>query len=96
MLEENRQLREGNAELREDNTRLQERQAEQAQESERLHADLAVLRRLLFGRSTERSRPEPAGSADGPDAAGEGAGSVRGDGEKGEGFVGPDTLCFVM
>jgi transposase len=68
-LEENRELREVAAELREDNSRLREGQAQQAVELERLRADLTVLQRLLFGRSSERSQPGPAG-----DGAGDGAG----------------------
>ena len=65
VLEENRQLREDNARLVEgnvwlceENRELREQQAQQAVELERLRADLAVLQRLLFGRSSERSRPE--------------------------------------
>jgi transposase len=65
-----------NRELREDNERLRAANAQQAVELERLRADLTVLQRMLFGRSSERSRPEP---ADG-DGAGEGAG---GSGEQG-------------
>jgi transposase len=64
VLEENRELREDNArlreenrELREDDARWREQQAQQAVELERLRADLAVLQRLLFGRSSERARP---------------------------------------
>jgi transposase len=95
VLEENRQLREDNARLREDNARLlesearllaenrelREQQARQAVELEALRADLAVLQRLLFGRSSERSRPQASGeAADG--AGGDGrAGSQPGGGE---------------
>jgi transposase len=39
-------------------------QAEQAAELERVRADLAVLQRMVFGRSSERARAEPsAGTA---------------------------------
>ena len=79
VLEENRQLREVNAELR-------ERDAQREQELQRLRADLAVLQRLLFGRSSERSRSESGGvdaGDDAGDAAGESAGSDRGCGEQG-------------
>ncbi|MGH4010815.1 MAG: IS66 family transposase [Pseudonocardiaceae bacterium] len=57
--------------LREQNARLAERDAE----LEQLRADLAVLQRVLFGRSSEKSQP-PAGG----DAAGDGgrAGRERG------------------
>ena len=69
-LEANRQLveltgklREENARLREDNARLLARVAERDAELDRVRADLAVLQRMLFGRSSERSRPGPAGGA---------------------------------
>lgn len=52
----------GNARLREENARLRECQTRREAELERLHADLAVVQRLVFGRSSERSRPEPSGS----------------------------------
>jgi len=67
-LEANRRLaeriggfREENARLREDNARLLERVAERDAELDRVRADLAVLQRMLFGRSSERSRPAPSG-----------------------------------
>jgi hypothetical protein len=55
------ELWEENARLREENARLLERDAEQDAELDRMRADLAVLHRMLFGRSSERSRPEPSG-----------------------------------
>jgi transposase len=80
-LEANRQLaetaavlRKENALLREQNARLAERDAERDAEVERLRADLAVLQRMLFGRSWERSRPGPAGR----DGNGGGRGLDRG------------------
>lgn len=82
VLEENRRLREDNARLvadnarlREENGELREQQGLQAVELERLRADLAVLQRLLFGRSSERSRPESCG--------GQGADGAGGDGQAG-------------
>lgn len=67
-LEANRQLaktagelREENARLREDNAWLLARDAERDAELDRVWADLAVLQRMLFGRSSERSRPGPPG-----------------------------------
>jgi hypothetical protein len=45
----------------EENARLREQQGLQAVELERLRADLAVLQRLLFGRSSERMCPESGG-----------------------------------
>jgi transposase len=70
------ELREENARLREDNARLLARVAERDAELDRVRADLAVLQRMLFGRSSERSRPGPPGCDD----AGDGAG---GDGDRG-------------
>ncbi len=68
-LEANRQLSELAGGLIEENARLRARDAERDAEFEKLRADFAVLQRMLFGRSSERSRPEPAG---GGDAAGDG------------------------
>ena len=41
------------AELREENARLRAQNAAQAAELEELRADLAVLQRMVFGRSSE-------------------------------------------
>jgi transposase len=74
-----------NARLRADNARLLERDAERDAEIGRLRADLAVLQKMLFGRSSERSRPEPSGSDDagGQDRGrGSGAGKKRGPGAR--------------
>ena len=87
-LEANRQLSEladglieDNALLREQVARLAERDAERDAELERLRADFAVLQRLLFGRSSEKSRPEPPADGGDGDAAGEdGQGRDRGSG----------------
>jgi transposase len=87
-LEANRQLaetaaelREENARLREDNARLLERDTERDAELDRVRADLAVLRRLLFGRSSERSRPEPSGGEDAAGGGDGGQGRERGSGK---------------
>jgi transposase len=64
------------AELREENARLRAENAEQAAELGNLRADLAVLQRMLFGRSSEKARPEPAG---GGDPAGDGGSAGGGD-----------------
>jgi len=81
-LEANRQLSEladglieDNALLREQVARLAERDAERDAELERLRADFAVLQRMLFGRSSEKSRPEP--PAGGDDNAAGGGGQDR-------------------
>src|SRR5258708_4015773 len=66
--------------VREETARLRAENAEQAAELERVRADLAVLQRMGFGRSSERAGPEP--SADGGDA-GEGR-DLRGSGAGGE------------
>jgi transposase len=65
-LDANREMARLAAVLREENARLRAENAEQAAELERVRADLAVLQRMVFGRSSERARPEP--SADGGDA----------------------------
>jgi transposase len=60
------ELRAENALLRADNARLREWDAERDTEMEQLRADLAVLQRMLFGRSSERSRPgQRGGDGDG-------------------------------
>ncbi len=73
-------MRESKARLLEENRQLREQQAQQAVELERLRADLAVLQRLLFGRSSERSHPQA------PDGeAADGAGSDGRTGSQREG-----------
>jgi hypothetical protein len=79
-LEANRQLSElaeglagENALLREQVARLAARDAERDAELGKLRADFAVLQRLLFGRSSEKSRPEPPAAGD--PAAGDGTGT---------------------
>jgi transposase len=62
--EENARLRAENERLREENARLRERDAQREAELERVGAELAVLQRLVFGRSSERARPEAAGGDD--------------------------------
>jgi transposase len=57
--------------LREQVARLLERDAERDAELEELRAGLAVLQRMLFGRSSEKSSPEP--PAGGDDDGGGGA-----------------------
>jgi transposase len=52
------------ARLREENERLRERDAQREAELERVSAELAVLQRLVFGRSSERARPESAAGDD--------------------------------
>jgi transposase len=81
-LEANREMARLTAVLREENARLRAENAEQAAELEHLRADLAVLQRMLFGRSSERSGPAP-GCGDGEAGpGGEGRGGAGGSGEK--------------
>ena len=83
--EENERLRAENERLRAENEWLRAENAEQAVELGKLRADLAVLQRMVFGRSSERSRPEPpggAGDAAGGQGAGTGAGRKRGPGAR--------------
>jgi hypothetical protein len=66
------------AELREMNARLLERDAEREAELEEARASLAVLQRMVFGRKSEKNRPEP------PDGGGD-DGVPAGDGPAGGG-----------
>ena len=82
-LEANRQLSELASGLIEENARLRARDAEREAESEQLRADLAVLQRLLFGRSSEKSRPErPDGGGDAGGQGGQGRERGSGTGRK--------------
>jgi len=84
-LEANRQLSELVAVLAEDNALLREQNAQLAERSaefERMRADLAVLQRMLFGRSSERARPGPPGGAD-DDSPGDDGGGRPGGGAGG-------------
>ena len=79
---------EDNARLREENTRLRGENAALAAELEELRAGLAVLRRMVFGRSSEKSRPDPpagggdAGDGGQPAGRGAGTGKKRGPGAR--------------
>jgi transposase len=75
-LEANRRLSELAGGLAEENARLRARDAEREAEFERMRADLAVLQRMLFGRSSEKTRPEAPGSGD---SAGDGGSAGGGD-----------------
>ena len=86
-LDANRELARLTAELREENERLRAENAEQAAELGELRADLAVLQRMVFGRSSERLRPEPppadgGGAQDQGRDRGSGTGGKRGPGAR--------------
>ena len=83
-LEANERLARLVQELRADNARLREELARRDAELDRVNAELAVLQRLVFGRSSERVRPDAAGGGDqGRDRAGGGeAGRQRGAGAR--------------
>jgi hypothetical protein len=74
------------AELRGENARLRAESAAQAAELEELRAGLAVLQRMVFGRSSEKSPARAdVGDAGGGDASrdrGDGAGRKRGPGAR--------------
>jgi len=61
-------------ELRAEDARLRGELARRDAELERMAAELAVLQRLVVGRSSERARPGPARGEDGGGAAGRGRG----------------------
>jgi transposase len=79
-LEKIGRLQAENAELRVSLAEVLARDAEREAELKRLRADFAVLQRMLFGRSSEKSRPEPPAGDDGGDDAGGDGGRERGRG----------------
>jgi transposase len=80
LAEENRRLAGMVEALTEENVRLRAREVERDAELEKLRAELAVLRRLVFGRSSEKSPPEPpsGGHAGGEDGRGRQRGGGKG------------------
>jgi transposase len=73
-LEANERWERAAAELRAENARLRDELARRDAELERVNAELAVLKRLVFGRSSERARPDAAGRDDDGDGDGDGGG----------------------
>ena len=71
------ELRTENERPREENARLRERDVQREAELERVNAELTVLQRLVFGRPSERARPDAAGSGDGMAAMAAQAGIAR-------------------
>ena len=74
-------------ELTRQNTELRELVAGQADQLAEVNATIAVLQRMLFGRSSEKSGPAPGG--DGGDDAGPGDGGKPGSGKKKQARRGP-------
>ena len=79
---ENARLRERSAQLVRVNEELRELVGEQAARLAEANESLAVLRRMVFGRKSEKDRPEPAGTGDGDDPAGDGGGEPSGGGKR--------------
>jgi hypothetical protein len=98
VLEENGRLRAENAELRVSLAEVLARDAERDAELERLRADLAVLQRLVFGRSSEKSRPGPphgdGGAADESARTGSAGAARGGNAARGRGRGGGITRIF--
>ena len=83
-LAENARLSAENAELRVALAEVLARDAERDAELEKLRADLAVLQRMLFGRSSEKARPEPPGDGSAAGNAAGDSGKDRGGGKGGK------------
>jgi len=82
-LEANRELSRLAGELREDNARLRAENAGLRERNDAMAAELAILKRMVFGRSSERARPDAL-------PAGGGGGQAGGQGrEKGKRARGP-------
>jgi hypothetical protein len=79
-LEANERLARLAEELRAENTRLQEELERRDAELGRVTAELAVLHRLVSGRSSERARPDAPGGAE--TTAGDRAGGTGGAGTR--------------
>ena len=74
-----RELREQNAQLVRVNEELRELVGEQAARLAEANESLAVLQRMVFGRKSEKDRPEPpAGAGDDDDSAADGDGKPSG------------------
>jgi transposase len=83
-LEANREMSRLLGEVREENARLRKANARQAAELEGLRADLAVLQRMVFGRSSERGRARAPVARPGGDGGGD-AGGRPASGKRGPG-----------
>jgi hypothetical protein len=84
-LEANQWLSRLAEELRAENARLREELARRDAELERVNAELAVLQRLVFGRSSERARPGAPGGPGTGMTTGTGRAAVRTAGYAGRG-----------
>ena len=78
---QNAELREQNAQLAGASEELRELVGGQAAQLAEANATIAVLQRIVFGRSSEKSGPAPDGDGDGDDA-GAGDGGKPGSGKK--------------
>ena len=78
LVRENAELREQNAQLVRVSEELRELVGEQAARLAEANETLAVLQRMVFGRKSEKDRPEPAGAGDDDDSAGDGSGEPSG------------------
>ena len=77
---ENAELREQNAQLVRVDEELRELVGRQAEQLAEANATIAVLQRIVFGRSSEKSGPSP--DSDGDDDAGAGDGGKPGSGKE--------------
>ncbi|HEV3289554.1 MAG TPA: hypothetical protein VG123_11220, partial [Streptosporangiaceae bacterium] len=84
-LEANERLARVAEELRAENARLREELARRDAELERVNAELAVLQRLVFGRSSERARPDAPGGGGGGSQDRDRAGGGKGGRPRGPG-----------
>jgi transposase len=75
-------LREQNAQLARVNDELRELVGSQAARLAEVNESLAILQKMVFGRKSERNRPEPAGDGDGDDSAGDDDGELSGGNKK--------------
>ncbi|MGH3124076.1 MAG: IS66 family transposase [Streptosporangiaceae bacterium] len=74
---ENAQLREQNAQLVRANEELRELVGQQAARLAEANETIAVLQRMVFGRKSEKDRPEPPAADGGDDSAGDGGGKKK-------------------
>ena len=91
---QNTELREQNAQLAGAGEELRELAGGQAAQLAEANATIAVLQRMVFGRSSEKSGPAPDGDGDGDDDAGDGG--KPGSGKKKQVKRGPGHALFPL